>query len=114
MSNEFSADEGANGKRMQCSRPDFDSEIEPRYFDEWLTERYGKSTILKETIGDDIVTLSFTGIGRTLKITDPPAFWEVAEYNKRRRRVMVYAYASEEEASVSFFASVERSRSERR
>ena len=47
MSNEFNADERASEKRMR-----FDSEIEPRYFDQWLTERYGKGTILKEAIGD--------------------------------------------------------------
>ena len=51
MSNEFSADERASGKRMR-----FDSEIEPRYFDGLRkeTEKNGKGTILKETIGDYI------------------------------------------------------------
>jgi hypothetical protein len=66
---------------------------------------------LKETIGDWIVSLSFTGIGTVegdiLKSASPD-FWEVAEYNKRRRSVMVYTYASEEEARNSFFDSVER------
>ena len=102
MSNEFKPNGGANEKRMR-----FDSEIEPSSFDQWLTERYGKGTILKETISEYIVTLSFTGIGKT-------ALWEVAEYDKRCRRVMVYAYASIEEAMESFFDSVQRSRSEGR
>ena len=100
MSNEFSPDGRVSEKRVR-----FDSEIEPGSFDQWLTERYGKGTLLKETIGEYIVTLSFTGIGKT-------ALWEVAEYDKRRRRGMVYAYASSEEAMESYFNSVQRSRSE--
>ena len=79
--------------------------IEPGSFDQWLTERYGKGTILKETIGEYIVTLSFTGIAKT-------ALWEVAEYDKRRRRVMVYTYASSEEGMESYFDSVQRLRRE--
>ena len=67
--------------------------------------KYGKGTILKETIGEYIVTLSFTAIGKT-------ALWEVAEYDKRRRRVMVYAYASSEEGMESYFDSVQRLRRE--
>ena len=91
-------------------RPYLNAEVEPWSFDDWIIKRYGKGTILKETIGSWIVTLSFTGI--VLERTDPPAFWEVAEYNKRSRRVDAYRYASEKEASESFFDSVERYRSE--
>ena len=112
MSYKFSADEGASQKEIQFARVNFNAEVEPWSFDEWTIKRYGKGIILKETIGDWIVTLSFTGIGYILESTDPPAFWEVAEYNKRRRRVNVYPYASEKEASESFFYSAERCRSE--
>ena len=112
MSCKFSADEGASQKEIQFARVNFNAEVEPWSFDEWIIKRYGKGTILKETIGDWIVTLSFTGIGHILESTDPPAFWEVAEYNRRRRRVNVYPNASEKEASESFFDSAERCRSE--
>jgi hypothetical protein len=112
MSYKFSVDEVANEKELQFARLNLNAEVEPWSFDEWIIKRYGKGTILKETIGDWIVTLSFTGIGHFLESTDPPAFWEVAEYNKRSRRVNDYRYASEKEASESFFDSVERYRSE--
>ena len=112
MSYKLSVDEVANEKEQQFARLNLNAEVEPSSFDEWIIKRYGKGTILKETIGDWIVTLSFTGIGHILESTDPPAFWEVAEYNKRSRRVNDYRYASEEEASESFFDSVERYRSE--
>jgi len=112
MTERFIADEGANGKEMQFAPLNFNAEVEPLSFDEWIAKRYGKGTILKESIGDWIVTLSFTGIGHIPKSTDLPAYWEVAEYNKGCRRVNVYQYASEEEASESFFDSVERYRSE--
>jgi len=111
MSNEFRADQRANEGEMPFARLDLNAEIEPCSFEEWITERYGKCIILKETIADWIVTLSFTGIGRSLESTDSPAFWEVAEYNKRRRRLNVYRFASEEEAAESFFGSMERYRS---
>ena len=114
MCNEFSADAGANEKEMQLARHNFSAKIEPWSFDEWITKRYGKGTILKETIGDWIVTLSFTGIGHIPKTTDPPPFWEVAKYNERYRRVTVYQYDSEKEATGSFFDSVERHWGERR
>jgi hypothetical protein len=111
MNDKFIADEGANEEGMQFAPLNFNAEVEPLSFDEWIAKRYGKGIILKEPIGDWIVTLSFTGIGRVLKSTDPPAYWEVATYNKRRRRVNVCQYASEKEASESFFDSVERYRS---
>jgi hypothetical protein len=89
------------------------AEVEPCSFEQWITESGGKGTILKETVGDWIVTLSFTGISASddfLK-SGEPGFWEVCDYNKRRRTVMVYDYASEEEATISFFDSVKRIRS---
>jgi hypothetical protein len=112
MNDEFSADEGQSEEGMQFARLNFDAEIEPCFFDEWITKRYGNGTILKEAIGNWIVTLSFSGIGHILKSTDPPPLWEVAEYNKWRRRVTIHEYASEEEATGSFFDAVERYQSE--
>jgi hypothetical protein len=79
MNDEFSADEGQSEEGMQFARLNFDAEIEPCFFDEWITKRYGNGTILKEAIGNWIVTLSFSGIGHILKSTDPPPLWEVAE-----------------------------------
>lgn len=61
-----------------------------------------------------IVTLSFMGIGigdDFLK-TGRPGFWEVSEWNRRRRYGMAYDYGSEEDATESFFDSVDRYRSE--
>jgi hypothetical protein len=79
-----------------------------------VSEVRGKGVILKETIGDWIVTLSFMGIGigdDFLK-TGRPGFWEVSEWNRRRRYGMAYDYGSEEDATESFFDSVDRYRSE--
>ena len=66
MNDKFIADEGANEEGMQFAPLNFNAEVEPLSFDEWIAKRHGKGTILKEPIDDWIVTLSFTGIGRVL------------------------------------------------
>ena len=114
MNNEFSASKSANEREMEFARINSDAEIENCFFEEWMTEVRGKGVILKETIGDWIVTLSFMGIGigdDFLK-TGRPGFWEVSEWNRRRRYGMAYDYGSEEDATESFFDSVDRYRSE--
>ena len=114
MNNEFSASESANKREMKFARINSDAEIENCSFEEWMTEVRGKGVILKETIGDWIVTLSFMGIGigdDFLK-TGRPGFWEVSEWNRRRHYGMAYDYGSEENATESFFDSVDRYRSE--
>jgi hypothetical protein len=108
MNNEFSASKSANEREMKFARINSDAEIENCSFEEWMTEVRGKGFIFKETIGDWIVTLSFMGIGigdDFLK-TGRPGFWEVSEWNRRRRYGMAYDYGSEEDATESFFDSV--------
>lgn len=81
------------------ARINSNGEIEPCSLEDW----WGSQTILKETIDEWTVTLSFTGM--------LPDVWEVSEYNKRRHSVMVYNYPSEDGAIESFFGGLEQVKS---